>query len=60
MRGNEGVKFIHECGAGCNRASIPNCRRVWILICCIHIFILFAWFGCIIFIDTFLQVAGEP
>jgi len=64
MCGNEGVKFIHECGAGGNGASIPNGRRVWILIYCIHIFIcifcIFIRFGCIIFIDAFLQVSGEP
>lgn len=60
MCGDEGMKFIHE---GCSRgdgASIPNCRCVWVLIYCVCIFILFAWFGCIMFIDAFLQIAGEP
>ena len=61
MRGDERVKFIHKCGSGCNGASIPDGRCVWILIYCIHIFIcIFIRFGCIIFIDAFLQVAGEP
>ena len=61
MCGNEGVKFIHECGSGGNGASIPNGRRVWILVYCIHIFIcIFIWFDCIIFIDAFLQIAGKP
>lgn len=61
MRGDERVKFIHKCGSGCNGASIPDGRCVWILIYCIHIFIcIFIRFGCIIFVDTFLQVAGEP
>lgn len=57
MCGDERVKFIHECGTGSNGASIPYSRRVWILICsvCVCIFIIFT-----IFINTFLEVAGEP
>jgi len=61
MRGNERVKFIHERGSRGDGTSIPNCRCVWVLIYCIRNFIcIFTRFCCIIFIDAFLQIAGEP